>query len=158
MQRAKAWPICIAAPKISQRANERYAASLATVEQSTPLKELCTSICRPVTWQGRRVRGLQLLADADAALLQAVSRGEFLLNGFRKRDIRRLLYGDSSDATQLRRQAARVTRQLRMLRADGLIHKVAKTHRYAVSPEGTKTIAALLNAREATVEHLLKAA
>ena len=61
--------------EISQKANERYAASLATVEESTSLKDLCEPVCRPVTWHGRRVRGLQPLGEVDAALLQAVSRG-----------------------------------------------------------------------------------
>src|SRR5262249_16405170 len=46
-----------------------------------------------------------------------------------------------------------VTRQLRRLRGHGLLHKVAKTHRYVVSEVGRRTITALLAARNATVEH-----
>jgi hypothetical protein len=51
-----------------------------------------------------------------------------------------------------------VTRQLRLLRAHGLIHKVATTHRYQVSEAGQRTIAALLSARAADINQLLAAA
>jgi hypothetical protein len=45
------------------------------------------------------VRALNPLADDDAALLEAVSRHEFLINGLRNRDLRPLLYGpDSTNA------------------------------------------------------------
>jgi hypothetical protein len=47
-----------------------------------------------------------------------------------------------------------VTRLLRLLRAHGLLHKVPKTHRYLVSPEGRKAITALLAARDANAVSL----
>jgi hypothetical protein len=63
-------------------------------------------------------------------LLTAVSRHEFLINGLRNRDLRQLLYGAASvTGAEQRRQSAAVTRQLRLLRGHGLIHKVPRTHR-----------------------------
>ncbi len=144
--------------EICQAANERYAASLATLEQTTPLKDLSEPLCQPVTWQGRRARALNPLAPTDAALLEAVSRGEFLLNGFRNRDVRGLLHGPVEDAAKRRRQSAAVTRQLRLLRAHGLIKKIPKTHRYQVSETGQRAIAALLGARATNANQLLQAA
>jgi hypothetical protein len=47
---------------------------------------------------------------------------------------------------------------LRLLRAHGLIAKVTKTHRYQVSVKGRSKISALLAARQANTEALLKAA
>jgi hypothetical protein len=109
--------------------------------------------------QPRRVRALNPLAAQDAALLQAVSRHEFLINGLRNRDLRRLLYGAGpAPAAEQRRQSAAVTRQLRLLRGHGLIHKVPKTHRYMVSETGRQAITALLAARNATVEQLNRCA
>jgi hypothetical protein len=35
-------------------------------------------------------------ATADAALIEAIGRGEFSINGFRNRDLRRLLFTDAS--------------------------------------------------------------
>lgn len=144
--------------QISQQANERYATSLATVEDKTPLKELSEPVCRPVTWQGRRARALNPLASADAKILEAISRGEFLVNGFRNRDLRCLLFSTPVDKSQERRQAGAVTRYLRLLRAHGLIQKVPKTHRYVTSENGRRIIAALLNARAASADKLLQAA
>jgi hypothetical protein len=106
----------------------------------------------------RRLRALNPLAAADAALLEAVSRHEFLINGLRNRDLRQLLYGDKATAVEQRRQSAAVTRQLRLLRAHGLIHKVPKTHRYMVSESGRRAITALLAARNASADELTRCA
>jgi hypothetical protein len=107
----------------------------------------------------RRVRALNPLAAADAALLEAVSRHEFLINGLRNRDLRRLLYGGTAvTPAEERQRSAAVTRQLRLLRAHGLIRKVPKTHRYMVSESGRQTITALLAARNASVEELTRCA
>jgi hypothetical protein len=107
----------------------------------------------------RRVRALNPLGAADAALLEAVSRHEFLINGLRNRDLRRLLYGAGEvPAAEQRRRSAAVTRQLRLLRAHGLIHKVPRTHRYVVSAAGRQAITALLAARNASAEELTRCA
>jgi hypothetical protein len=126
----------------------------ATVAPTSPPPEHPRRATRP-----RRARALNPLAAADAALLEAVSRPEFLLNSLRNRDLRPILYGDQPVAAdERRRQAAAVTRKLRLLRAHGLIHKVPKTHRYVVSPGGRETITALLAARNASVDQLTRAA
>src|SRR5260370_40314863 len=74
--------------EISQAANQRYAEALATVDDSRSLAELAETVCEPVTWQGKRARGLNPLAKEDARLLEAVNRGEFAINRFRNRDRR----------------------------------------------------------------------
>ena len=45
-----------------------------------------------------------------------------------------------------------------MLRAHGLVHKVSKTHRYIVSPQGHEIITALINARNAKIKTLTRLA
>jgi hypothetical protein len=140
--------------EISQAANERYVEALARVDDSRTLAELVETVCQPVKWQGQRARALNPLAKADARLLEAVNRGEFAINGFRNRDLRNLLFAKAKDGAQARQQSARVTRQLRLLRAHGLIHKVPKTHRYQLSPHGVDVINALLAARQASTAKL----
>jgi hypothetical protein len=81
------------------------------------------------------VRALNPLAKEDAALLEAVSRGEFLIHGFRNRDLRAILYGPAEKSEE-RALAAKVTRRLGILRAHGLIAKVPKTHRYQLTEKG----------------------
>jgi hypothetical protein len=145
---------------VSRKINERYASSLATVAETTPVGELAADLGKRQQWHGRPVRALNPLAADDVALLEAVSRGEFVISGFRNRDIRAILYGDGGAKTESegKAQAAKVTRLLRMLRAHGVIAKIAKTHRYQLTDKGRNALSALLAARKANTKQLLQAA
>jgi hypothetical protein len=141
--------------EISQKANERYLDTLAAVEETEPLGKLTQRISQPVEWKGRRARALNPLAQADAALLQAVGKGEFLLNGFRNRQLRELLAtGNTAEPAETRRQTSAVTRKIRLLRAHGVIQKVTATQRYIVTEYGRTAIAALTAARNANIKLL----
>jgi hypothetical protein len=127
-------------------------------QPATPAPEAAAA-ARAARPRGRRVRALNPLATADAALLKAVSGHEFLTSGLRNRDLRHLLYEvESDDPAEQRRRSAAITRQLRLLRAHGLIDKVSRTHRYLVTEHGRQAITALLAARNASTEHLIKCA
>ena len=102
---------------------------------------------------------MNLLGEADVAMLETVGRGEFLVSGLRNRDLQALLYdGPADDPAERRRRCGQVTRKLRMLRAHGLDHKLPHTHRYVVSVKGRRVIAALHAAREADIDKLTRAA
>jgi hypothetical protein len=141
--------------RISQAANERYLDALAEIHASQSLGELTDAISRPTEWNGKRVRAIQPWSPDDAQLLAAVNRPEFVVNGFRNRDLRPLLFAARDiPAAEIRRQSARITRQLRMLRAHGLITKVRQTHRYQLTVGGRTILAALQAARSANAEQL----
>jgi hypothetical protein len=146
--------------QVSQAANERYLEALTSVDDGATLEERLLRITAPATWKGKRVRALQPFAAADMALLAAVSRGEFTLNGLRNRDLRRVLFGaeDAVPPEEVRRRAGRVTRQLRLLRAHGLLQKVAHTHRYQVTAQGREILTAILSARHTPIAQLAQAA
>jgi hypothetical protein len=146
--------------EVSRKVNERYAAALATVEEKTTLGELTKDLGKPAHWQGRTVRALNPLAPADVGLLEAVSRGEFLIAGFRNRDIRTILFADSASPApaERKRQSGKVTRLLRLLRGHSVISKIAKTHRYQLTEKGRSKLSALLAARQANAEQLMQAA
>jgi hypothetical protein len=144
--------------EISQAVNERYLDALSAVEPSATLAEMIDPACRPIRWKDRPVRALNPFGAEDARLLAAVSRGEFLVQGFRNRDLREILCPTPNGLAQQRSHMARVTRLIRLLRAHGLVHKVSKTHRYVLSPQGQVTITALLAARDATTKQLLQTA
>jgi hypothetical protein len=145
--------------EVSRKINERYAASLASVEETTPLGELAADLGKRQHWHGRSVRALNPLAPEDVALLEAVSRGEFLISGFRNRDIRTILYADAGcvDPAKAKTQAGKVTRLLRLLRGHSIIAKIAKTHRYQLTEKGRNALSALLAARQANTKQLLQA-
>ena len=87
-----------------------------------------------------------------------MSRGEFALAGLRNRDLRRLLFPANSTTAEQRQQAAKITRQLALLRAHGLLRKVGGTHRWLLTDQGRRIITALLAARQADVDQLTKMA
>jgi hypothetical protein len=144
--------------ELSQQANERYLTALAAATEPTSLGVLSAPVCCRIHIKGRAVRALNPLAPADAALLAAIARGEFVITGCRNRDLRRLLFADDADPELTRRHAASVTRQLRLLRAHGLLRKVTHTHRYMVSPKGRVVVTALLAAQHADTATLTAAA
>lgn len=139
---------------VSQRANDRLAESLATVAEPTPLGQLVEPLGRPVFQDGKRTRALNPLTGPDGELLRVIAHGDFLLQGFRNRDVRQALYGAAADPTAQRRQSAAVTRKLRLLRAHGLILKVQKTQRYQVTAAGRRILTALLTAYAADASRL----
>jgi hypothetical protein len=145
--------------EVSQAANDRYLQALASVEDTTSLGELAARLCRPVRYKGRRVRALNPHAPDDAALFEAISRGEFTLNGMRNRDLRELLFARGSASKAMRqRQAAAVSRKLRLLRAHHLVRKVPHTHRYQLTAAGRIAVTALITARNANTQELTKMA
>ena len=140
--------------EVSDRATDRYMDALAQVDETSTVQELVQRLNQRKQWHGQWVRGLQPFGK-DNALLLAVNRGEFLLQGVRNRDLQKLLFVSAEVSEQeRRRRGAWVSRQLRMLRAHGLIQKVPKTHRYQVTESGRTILAALFAAWNARVSQL----
>lgn len=140
--------------EVSAAANNRYLTALASVSGKIPVSDLIQDITCPLTQDGQRYRGLRPWSVEDGRWLEMLSRGEAMLNGFRNRDLRRLLHPREGSAEQERRRAAQVTRRLRLFRAHGLLRKISGTHRYVVTPKGRQIITALLAARKADVDQL----
>ncbi len=141
--------------EVSQHSNERYANALASLDQRESVEELIAHLEARVFWKDRWVRGLRLFEAADAALLEAVARAEFVINGLRNRDLQRLLCTHPpSDERERKRRSAWVSRRLRLLRAHGILQKVSHTHRYQVSAAGRAALTALLATRHAIAAEL----
>jgi hypothetical protein len=143
--------------QLCQSANQRYFDSLAAADTATPLKAFIDPLSRPIEQDGRRVRALNPLGT-DVALLEAISRAEYLVKGFRNADIRCTLFGaDSADPTERRRTSARVSRLLRILRIHGLVKKIPHTQRYLITAYAQQCLPAILAAREASLKKLTAA-
>lgn len=143
--------------EVSQRSNAAYLDALAAVADTTPLRQLLDRVSRPVTYRGRRIRALRIGDPDDLALLGAISRGEFATAGLRNRDLCRLLHPTTRHRSgpETRALSARISRQLRLLRAHGVLKKIPKSHRYRVTTNGHLLTAALFAVRETTLERLV---
>lgn len=87
--------------------------------------------------------------------MTAINHGEFLINGFRNRDLQALLYQTQATAPEeRRRRSAAISRKLRLLRAHGLIQKVPRTHRYHVTDAGRNILIAVLTTSRTSVNQL----
>lgn len=144
--------------QLSQRSNERYLDALSAVDDTTPCSQLFDAVSRPIVDTGHRFRALRIGDPDDLALLQTISRGEFVTAGFRNRDLRHLLYPKSEAApvADQRRLSKKVSRKLRLLRAHGLIKKVPHTHRYLLTNRGCLLTAAVRATRDANIAKLLR--
>jgi hypothetical protein len=145
--------------ELSQKANDRYLDALSTVDDTTSLSELIRQLERPRGSGKDRVRALHPFSGDDHALLEAVNRGEFTLNGLRNRDLQALLFKPGPVTIKEKRcRSAAVGRKLRLLRAHGLIRKIPRTHRYQLTAIGRLAITAILTADRASITQLSKLA
>jgi hypothetical protein len=129
-------------------ANSRYLKALAVVDDPSQAVEGLHRLCQPASWRGRKRRGLNPLRADDAALIAACLRGEYAIAGFRNRDLAGHLVGaPSPDPTQRRRQNARVTRRIQLLRAHGLLAKVPRSRRYHPTHQGRALMTAAIQVR-----------
>lgn len=141
--------------KVSRAANERYLEALAMVGVPCPAAEVLDEVSRRRVKQRRPYRGLRPVSREDAHLFKAALRGEFLVRGFTNRQLREAMgWKHPHDPQQRRRESARMTRRLRLLRAHGLIRKVSHTHYYRVTPKGHRIMTAALRLREADIINL----
>lgn len=144
--------------ELSQRSNERYLDGLSVVDDATPCSRLFDAVSRPVVDDGRRFRALRLSDPAEFALLEVISRGEFVTAGFRNKDVRGHLFSAAKTKADERRLSGRVSRLLRLLRAHGVVRKIQKTNRYQLTDRGRLLTAALRATRNASIKQLLKEA
>jgi hypothetical protein len=139
--------------EVAQAANNRLLTALARLDDSRTVEEITATIQQPVVWKGRRVRALRPWGD-DHALLTALNRGDFLINGLRNRDLQACLYPQpAAGERERRRRSGAVSRKLRMLRAHGLLQKVPRTHRYQVTA-GRSILLTVLTTARTTLQQL----
>jgi len=154
--------------EISRAANERYLEALAVVDvPAAPARTLLDPVSRRVVEDDRPYRALRPVNPDDARVFKAVMAGQFLLRGFTNRQLRQCLAGTPPaaatpppghpppDPKQTRRESARITRTLRLLRAHGLIRKITGTRYYRVTANGHRTMSAALQLRDADVAKLV---
>jgi len=145
--------------QVSQAANERYLAAIASVENTTELGVLAARLCAPARRDGRRARAMNPLGRADARLFEAIGRGEFAISGFRNRDLRLRLFADArAGKADQRRHARAVSRLLSLLWTHRLIARVNGTHRYHLTKHGRTIVTASITLRNVGTEQLSKLA
>lgn len=145
--------------ELSRSANGRYLDALACVAMPAPVQAVLDPLSRSLQHKGRRYRGLRPIEQTDAAVFATVMRGDFLIKGFANKDLQAaLLTPTRQPPDQKRRNSGKITRWLRLLRAHGLIYKVANTRFYRVTQRGSHVMATALKLRACDLSLLPTAA
>lgn len=146
--------------EVCLQANRAYLEALAVVDDPAAAYKLLHEVCQPVSYHGRKRRGLNPLRSDDVNLFAAALRGEHLIHGFRNKDIASALaLPKLHDKQERKRQSSRVTRLIQLLHSHHLIAKIPRTRRYRLSLRGTTLMsAAVFLYKEDLPTHLHKEA
>lgn len=135
--------------ELSRAANGRYLEALAVVGESKPSHRILDPVSQRVETPQRSFRALRPISPQDSRVFAVFLRGEFRLQGVRNEDLRQHLYPDlPSDSGLLRAATTRITRLLALLRAHGLLYRVAKTYYYRLTQKGHEVMNTALKFRQ----------
>jgi hypothetical protein len=138
--------------EIARSANKRYLDALAVVGETKPSHQLFDAVSKRIEKDGRPYRALRPVSPEDSRLFEAILSGEFLIQGFRNRDIRQRLETETErDPRELKRASGRITRWLRLLVAHNLIYKVVHTNYYRITGKGHEIMATAIRFRNSDI-------
>jgi hypothetical protein len=143
---------------VSQEVNNRFMEDLSTLADDSPTRELIDEVTHHQIHGGRRFRALDPTGK-DRELLQLIADPSLRISGLTNAMLRKHLAASPFAAGRTDRQlSAKISRQLRMLRAHGIIRKLPGQNRYQLTLKGVK-LTNILNAfLAASIEKLLKIA
>lgn len=137
--------------EISRAANARYLDALSVIGDDQVSHQLLDQVSSRVHKNNRPYRALRPIAPQEAMLFQSVMQGKFLIRGFRNKDIRLLLFPNPDSDQQRQRDMARTSRLISLLRAHGLIKKIAASQLYRLTNKGRDIISTALIFRKTPV-------
>jgi hypothetical protein len=137
--------------EVGSASNERYLNALGAVTSKVPKAraiQALDDLCRPHTSGGKPVPRLQPIGPRDCKVFQAVLHGEHAINGFRNRDIAKLIYlKPTSSPDEKRRRSAQVSRVIARLHGHGLVAKVKGSHLYRITAKGMQIMTTAVRVR-----------
>jgi hypothetical protein len=138
-------------------ANKQYLDALSVVDDPTAANALLDRLCEPVTFHDRRRRGLNPLRRSEVDIFRAVMNGENAIRGFTNRQLAHRLGARTNAAEQERKkQSAKTSRLLQLLRAHRLIAKIPRTRRYRQTLFGMRVMAAAIHLRKVSLPDTLQ--
>jgi hypothetical protein len=138
--------------QVAMASNGRYLEGLSVVGRTTPSHQVLDPVSERVKKDGQAYRALRPVSVPDAALFEAVLQGEHAAVGFRNGDVQERLFSQpAGNAKEQKRRSAYVSRQLRLLRAHGLIRKVSGQRLYRTTLKGHEVMGTALAFRSPQV-------
>jgi predicted transcriptional regulator len=116
--------------KIMKACNKRYIDFISAFDNKEIGRDRLEKITSSKTENNRNYKGINFFKKDDVALLLAIVRGEFNVNGFRNKHLQKLL-GFTG---------AKISRLIKRLHVHGLIKKVTNSYKYHLTKMGKETI------------------
>ena len=108
--------------EISKSITNRYIEALPNVDLNTvPLKDI-TNISQRKCVNNRMFSGFNILCEDTLLLFKTIANGDYLINGFNNKEIRRKILVNSEDKSNINR----ITRLFAKLRAHQIIKKITR--------------------------------
>jgi hypothetical protein len=120
--------------------NERYLEALASVKDPTPSYDDLKELTERRREKGRSSAGFNPAREEETRLFAAVLEGDHIAQGFRNKDIRAAIPGDTLPNKNRRSRSAAVGRMLKRLHVRGLVVKVPRTRRWRVTGKGRRVL------------------
>ncbi len=141
--------------EVSKACNLRYIESLSNVDNNGNINKKIEGLCNstevklsPKSEKPRRYSGFNLLSGFTKTVFNAVLSGEFVIRGFRNKDMRLKLLNlgmlSKVDFEDMKKLSGKITRLISKLRAHKIISKLNKTFRYRVTKLGEKILSRIL--------------
>ena len=126
--------------EISKNITKRYIEALPDINtDEIPLKEI-EKISQRTEINDRVYSGINILNEENLKIFSEISKGEYLINGFTNKMVRKNIFENSEDKKTINK----TTRLLSKLKAHGLIKKVANKNKYYLTTSGRKIINSIL--------------
>jgi predicted transcriptional regulator len=111
-------------------ANRRYLDFIAAFDNKQPGRKRLEHVTESKTENNRTYKGFNFFHKDDLSILMAILSGEFNINGFRNKHLKKLLGFNS----------AKVSRLIKRLRVHRLIKKATDSYKYYLTKLGKETI------------------
>jgi len=144
--------------EISKDIIQSFTEHMACVEEKERLGIIIEPVSSFIINSGKRYRGLDLFGK-DKELLSLIADPIFDVDPITNKKLQQMIRGTSWAKKMTKKQlSARISRHLVLLRKHGLIRKLPKQRKYALTDKGRKLTVSLECAAAASINDLLKSA
>lgn len=127
--------------EISKSITQRYIEALPEINtDNISIKEI-EKVSSSIIVNQRKYCAFNVLSQDTLSLFNIIASGEYLINGFNNKNIRKKYFPQDSES---QKNINKMTRILSKLRAHGIIKKVPKKNRYYLTTSGRKLITSVL--------------
>jgi len=127
--------------EVSKACSQRFPDAMADIVPVQSAQKEIGAVCTGKTVKGRRVPGFNVWPPDVLHIMETISDGRYLVNGFRNKDIAGTIFPKMHDAEK---RSSRTSRLLKKLRQHGLIKKVPRSRRYHVTSKGRRIMGTLI--------------